>query len=341
MHRIAQKLLRPSKVSVIAVALLLLQSGCGDGPTTTQKKSATSTTKESAADMQLLDPGDAVVDDVPMSKSGAPKTNSAKKGEAMKLEATKASKPAAADAGKPAPAVSDDASSKAHWSVIIATFADTDHVARANAMKSQLMQQYPELGQVTVRRVGKGSAIVLGRFAGPDDPAARPELKRIKAIERDGRKPFAGAMLMRTTADDTSGPRKPNDLRNLREKYPNVRPMFTLQVAAWSTLGEKNADYAPMRQAAERYCAELRQKGHEAWFLHDSDSETSIVTVGHFDRRAYDPKSTLYAPDVEDLMRQFPANQLNGEPLMIPVDPKNTNGKTVPQPCRLVEVPSV
>ncbi len=341
MHRIAQKLLRPSKVSMVAIALLLMQSGCGDGPTTTQKKSTTSTTKESAADMQLLDPGDAVVDDVPLSKGAAPKTNSAKK-----TDAPKAGKPAVADASKPAtataPATSDDASSsKAHWSVIIATFADADHVARANAMKAQLMQQYPELGQVTVRRVGKGSAIVLGRFAGPDDPAARPELKRIKAIERDGRKPFAGAMLMRTTADDTSGPRKPNDLRNLREKYPNVRPMFTLQVAAWSTLGEKDADYAPMRQAAERYCAELRQKGHEAWFLHDSDSETSIVTVGHFDRRAYDPKSTLYAPDVEDLMRQFPANQLNGEPLMIPVDPKNTKGKTVPQPCRLVEVPSV
>jgi hypothetical protein len=83
----------------------------------------------------------------------------------------------------------------------------------------------------------------------------------------------------------------------------------------------------------------LRAKGHDAWFHHDEDSETSVVTVGMFDRRAYDAQSTLFSAEVEDLMRQFPANLLNGEPLLVPVDASNPSGKTKAQPCRLVEVP--
>ena len=82
-----------------------------------------------------------------------------------------------------------------------------------------------------------------------------------------------------------------------------------------------------MRTAAERYCAELRSKGYEAWFYHDDDSETSIVTVGHFNRSAYDSRSTLMSPEVEDLMRQFPAHMTNGEPVLLPVDRTNPKGR--------------
>jgi hypothetical protein len=49
----------------------------------------------------------------------------------------------------------------------------------------------------------------------------------------------------------------------------------------------------------------------------------------------------LFAPEVEDMMRAFPANLVNGEPLLISIDPRNPSGKTKPQPCRLVEVPGV
>lgn len=233
------------------------------------------------------------------------------------------------------------AAAKGRWSVILATFSDADHAAKAAAFRGQLVSQYPELREATVRRVGKGSAIVIGRFEAPDDPAAQTELKRVKAIERNKQKPFAGVMLMRTTSDDAGGPPKQWDLRSLRAKLPSVRPLFTLQVAAWSTFGEKGSDYDGMRASAERYCAELRKKGHEAWFLHDDDAETSIVSVGHFDRRAYDTKSTLFSPEVQDMMREFPANLVNGEPILIPIDPRNPKGKTKPQPCRLVEVPAL
>ncbi len=307
---------------------LASSAACGDGPTQTKKSTVGRTPAGDGSGLDLVDPKDDVMGD---DRVGGAKPSAT------------GSKPTA-PAASPAPASPKPASgaaAKGRWSVILATFSDADHAAKAAAFRGQLVSQYPELREAMVRRVGKGSAIVIGRFEAPDDPAAQTELKRVKGIERNKQKPFAGVMLMRTTSDDAGGPPKQWDLRSLRAKLPSVRPLFTLQVAAWSTFGEKGADYEGMRTAAERYCAELRKKGHEAWFLHDDDAETSIVSVGHFDRRAYDTKSTLFSPEVQDMMREFPANLVNGEPILIPIDPRNPKGKTKPQPCRLVEVPAL
>ena len=313
---------RRSEVAWILVSVLLAQLvGCGEGATKTQQKRLTSVGSSTPGDgLELMDPGDDVMGSVPVGKSFPERSS----GSANSIATGKQT---------------DAEGGKGRWAVMLATFSETDHVARANAFRIELVRGYPELAQATVRRWGKGSAIVIGRFEGPQDKGAQAELKRVKSIERNGRKPFSGAMLLRTSTDDASAAVKAHDLRNLRAKYPKVRPLFTLQIAAWSTFGESDADYAAMRKAAERYCAELRAKGEDAWFHHDEDSETSIVTVGNFDRRAYDARTTLFAPEVEDQMRRFPAHLLNGEPLMVPIDPSNPKGRAKPQPCRLVEVP--
>lgn len=327
-QKVTQILRSVGKLSLCAA--LALSASCGDGPTQTKKSSVGRTPAGNGSGLDLVDPKDDVMGDAAGGAQGAkPSAPGAKSPASASNAGTASTKPAAA------------AAAKGRWSVILATFSDADHAAKAAAFRGQLVSQYPELREATVRRVGKGSAIVIGRFEAPDDPAAQTELKRVKAIERNKQKPFAGVMLMRTTSDDAGGPPKQWDLRSLRAKLPSVRPLFTLQVAAWSTFGEKGSDYDGMRASAERYCAELRKKGHEAWFLHDDDAETSIVSVGHFDRRAYDTKSTLFSPEVQDMMREFPANLVNGEPILIPIDPRNPKGKTKPQPCRLVEVPAL
>jgi hypothetical protein len=319
---IGRKLLLFVAASVALVA-------CGDGPTQTQKKSVSGTRSSEGAGVDLVDPSDDVMGDA-SARSGVQSKGSSAGQSPRGAGSTAASRSPAAGGSR-----------DGRWSVILATFSGADHTGKATAFRQQLVSQYPELRDAAVRRLGQGSALVVGRFESASDASAQAELKRVKAIERNGQKPFAGAMLLRTASDALSGPPQPHDLRTLRAKFPNVRPLFSLQVAAWATLGDKKSSYDDMRVAAERYCAELRAKGHESWFLHDEDTETSIVTVGHFDRRAYDPKSTLFAPEVEDMMRAFPANLVNGEPLLIPIDPRNPSGKTKPQPCRLVEVPGV
>ncbi len=332
MHTDPQKLLvlgqsrgfrwSPSAITAMAAALAVVTAlaltACDDTTKTTSRNGMPPKSSTPASNsLELMDPADDVMGERPSTTTA--NTNKA--------------------AGSTAAAATSSGSGKGRWSVMLATFSQPDHLARANAYRVELVREYPQLSQAAVRRVGKGSAIVVGRFEGPDDKAAQAELKRVKTLERNGRKPFAGAMLLRTSTDDAPAAIKPHDIRNLRAKYPKMRPLFTLQVGAWSTFNDKSLKYDDMRKAAEAYCAQLRAKGHDAWFHHDEDSETSIVTVGKFDRRAYDAKTTLFSPEVEDLMREFPAHLLNGEPALIPVDASNPKGKTKPQGCRLVEVP--
>ena len=144
-------------------------------------------------------------------------------------------------------------------------------------------------------------------------------------------------MLTRVATD--AEPPGPHDVRRLRQRFPNVKPLYSLQVAAWSTFGEKGSSRPEMRAAAENYCKELRAKNVEAWVHHDDDSGTSIVTVGHFDHTAYDSKSTLFSPDVERFKKQFPRHLVNGAEVLIPIDPRKPEGAKRPQGCQLVEIP--
>lgn len=224
------------------------------------------------------------------------------------------------------------------WSVLVATFTQDDHAQVAAAMRDRLAAQFPVLRDAFVQRVSKGSVILIGRFKGPDDPAAQAKLKEVKGITADGnQRPFAGAMLTRTAT--SSGPPSPFDVRVLRQRFPEVVPLYSLQVAAWSTFGDKGLKPADIHAAAEKYCKELRVKGFEAWVHHDDNTATSVVTVGHFNHTAYDSKSTLYSAEVESLMKKFPRHLVNGEEVQVPVDPRKPDGAKRPQACRLVEVP--
>lgn len=266
---------------------------------------------------ELWDPGDEVVPPKPL-------PNGRKSGDAAK-PAGGATTDAATDSGGPA------------WSVLLGTFTGEDHATAANAARERLAARIPEVNTCFIRRVQQGSVLLVGRFSGPADPAAQAKLKELKALVVDGQRPFATAMLTRVATD--AEPPGPYDVRRLRQRFPNVKPLYSLQVAAWSTFGEKGSSRPEMRTAAENYCKELRAKNVEAWVHHDDDSGTSIVTVGHFDHTAYDSKSTLFSPDVERFKKQFPRHLVNGAEVLIPIDPRKPDGAKRPQGCQLVEIP--
>jgi hypothetical protein len=309
-------------MAVVMAVCAIVPAGCSSGGAAQgDRRTAASRTGAGGDSVALVDPADEAFGDMGATPRDRRAANAPRAGDAKSRQAQV------------------DATATGRWAVMLATFSQADHAERAAAFRTELIREYPELAGAQVRRVGSGSAIVIGRFEGPDEKAAQAELKRVKAIDRNGRKPFAGALLLRTSVDDAAPVIKPHNLRNLRAKFPSVRPLFTLQVAAWSTFGDKDTKYGPMRDAAERYCAELRAKGFDAWFYHDEDSETSIVTVGYFDRRAYDTRTTLMSPEVEDLMKKFPVHLTNGEPVSLPVDRANPKSRMKAQTPRLVEVP--
>lgn len=275
---------------------------------------------------ELWEPGDEVVPPKPL-PAGRSKGGNKPGGTGAGSEGS-----GAADGNEPA---LDDGGPA--WSVLLGTFTGDDHVASANAARTRLAARIPSVKDCFVRRVPQGSVLLVGRFTGPTDPAAQAKLKELKALVVEGQRPFAAAMLTRVSAD--AAPPGPYDVRRLRERFPKVRPLYSLQVAAWSTFGEKGASRSAMRAAAEAYCKELRTKNVEAWVHHDDDSGTSVVTVGHFDHTAYDSKSTLFSADVERLRKKFPRHLVNGEEVLIPVDPRKPEGQKRPQGCQLVEIP--
>jgi hypothetical protein len=247
----------------------------------------------------------------------------------------------ARDAAKPAteaPEGGTSSTDKAEWAVLLVSFTEEDHKQLAESARAQISQRFPELRNAYVRALGRGSAVLVGSFTGPQDPAAQAELRKVKDLGEGVPKPFARAMLTRASVAGGSGPVGPNDLRVVRRELPEGT-LYTLQVAAWATLGSKEMTGSQVKRSAESYAQQLRTQGYEAFYYHDPGKELSIVTIGVFGPDAYDSRSTLFAPEVEALMRKFPKSLLNGEEVLIEVDPRLPGTKRVPQSPRLVEIP--
>ncbi|MBL9141010.1 MAG: hypothetical protein JNK53_04010 [Phycisphaerae bacterium] len=232
------------------------------------------------------------------------------------------------------------ADSKPEWAVLLVSFTEADHRAVAENARNAIVQRFPSLQPSYVRTLGSGSAVLIGRFTGPDDPAAQAELRRVKEIGEGVPKPFVRAMLTRLTSAANSGPIGPNDLRTVRQVRPRGT-LYTLQVAAWATLGSTELSMSQVKRSAEAYAQQLRTQGYEAYYFHDFGQETSTVTVGVFGPDAYDSRSTLFQPEVEALMRKFPKSLVNGEEVYVEADPRKPGSKRIPQSSRLVEVPKL
>jgi hypothetical protein len=224
------------------------------------------------------------------------------------------------------------------WSVLLASVTGADHQANANAIREEVVRRYPQLNDAYVSTTQRGSVVLVGHFTGPQDPAAQAELKVVKEINEGNMRAFPRAMLTRMGAGAEAGPPGPNDLRIVRRTRPNAT-LYSLQVAVWSAFGTNELKMSDIKRSAETLCRQLRAEGNEAYYFHDFDTKTSIVTVGVFGADAYDSKSTLYAPEVEAVMKMFPKHLVNGEELLMPVDMRDPTGKTMPQSPRLVEIP--
>jgi len=130
-----------------------------------------------------------------------------------------------------------------------------------------------------------------------------------------------------------------NELVSLRIKYPDVRTLYTLEIAVWGDF--ESGEYPPARRrsAAEGYANALRQQGMPAFFYHDDARQMSMVTVGVFDHRAMDASTGIKSPEVERFLMQFPQRLVNGEPLIDLYDPQDPAKGGRPQQPSLVEVP--
>lgn len=224
------------------------------------------------------------------------------------------------------------------WGIVLATFSGDDSRSVADAVAAQYRDRYPQLPDIHVRSKPSGSVVLAGRFVKPGDADAQALLTTVKAMESDGKKLFPKAMFTMMSGVVDGERIAPHDIRQLRLQYPETDPLYSLQVAVWSDLESGTLDPAQIRRSAEAACAELRAQGQLAFFSHSDQTRTSVVTVGVFGADAYDPRSTLFSDEVMALLKIFPKHLVNGEELLVSIDPRDP-GKLVPQAPRLVEVP--
>jgi hypothetical protein len=151
---------------------------------------------------------------------------------------------------------------------------------------------------------------------------------------------FQRAMLTRIKPGAGEGGYAEHALLSLRDRFPEINPLYSLQVAVWGTFGG-DMKLEDVQRNAELQVQKLRANGHEAFVHHDPDREMSMVTVGKFDHTAIDAETSLFSPDVEYLFGEFPVHLVNGEPLNEPIDRRRPELGTRPQAPRLVLVPKL
>lgn len=179
--------------------------------------------------------------------------------------------------------------------------------------------------------------IAVGSYAGPDDPQAQEELKRVRAIEVDGLTPYAFAFLCPPEARDQAGSTPEYNLTRAKALFGS-KAIQSLQVAVYGREDLKNPtekDLSEVRTKAEEYCVQLRREGELAFYYHGP--RRSMVTIGVFDTTDYDPQLPSYnSPRLQEVRKRHPYNLYNGAAIR-EKRPGQKEGRL--QPSTLVMIP--
>ncbi len=226
------------------------------------------------------------------------------------------------------------------FGIVLATFTSTAHADQAVEYRQKLGILLPSLDPgLRTHPDSRGSLVVFGSYTDWTDPDARADVQRLRNLTVNNRQIFPQAMIAELKVPRDPGTVPDNELVSLRIKYPDIRTLYTLEIAVWGDF--ESGEYPPSRRrsAAEGYARALRQQGMPAFFHHDDARQMSMVTVGVFDYSAMDASTGIKSPEVERFVRQFPRRLVNGEPLIDLYDPQDPAKGGRPQPPRLVEVP--
>ncbi len=221
------------------------------------------------------------------------------------------------------------------WMLVLRTFTGEGSESAAAAMASQLPRFDPRLAATRVHTTPRGSMLVFGRYSGPDDPRVPSDRDWVKSLALNGQLLFPRVMLSRI---NLGGPTSQFALRSVRQQYPNVDPLYTLEIGVWGVF-DGNLSLEEVQRKAEAQVQKLRTQGELAFVHHDFDREMSMITVGLFDSRAINAQSGLLSDEVEEAMRRYPTYSVNGEPLLEPIDPRRPSLGTQAKKPVLVEVP--
>jgi hypothetical protein len=157
--------------------------------------------------------------------------------------------------------------------------------------------------------------LVYGQYADPLSETARTDAQRIRELVVDGRKPFAGSVLVRESDPKPTSERLARfDLRNAKDLFgPDA--VYTLQIGIYAREDNRRPtreDLASFRTSAEQAVEALRREGEQAYFYHGPSG--SMVTVGIFSEDDIDLTVVpeIESPRLREVRQRHPHNLLNG-----------------------------
>ena len=223
-------------------------------------------------------------------------------------------------------APSDAATTRAPaWRLVLASFTGDNAVQEANASLPAFRTR-GKAPDAFVEARRRGAIIAIGAYDDPTSAKAQRDLKRTRAILVDGKPVYSGAFFAPPEAR-RAGANPEFDLATARQRFgKSIR--YTLQVAVYES--DNRAEAARL---AEEAAATLRRDGERAFYYHGPNR--SMVTIGLFTDRDYDPQDGEVSPKIKELLARHPRHLYNG----MGVRERGPDGETRDQPPRLVRVP--
>lgn len=217
--------------------------------------------------------------------------------------------------GQPAAAPTADS-----WGIFVDSASGPDAMTLARS-KAANVSRLLRRSDVTVRPHARGAAIIVGSYAGPDDPDAKRDLAAIQALKVDGKPLFAAAYLTPPDAQDIGD--LPQYSLEAARKASGPGTLYTLQIGVYESPKPEEA-----KRAAEDAAKQLRKEGEQAFYFHGRNR--SMVTIGVFASRDYEPQTGRMSPALAQIKQRYPDNLYNGRQLLV-------SGKS--QASALVEIP--
>lgn len=211
------------------------------------------------------------------------------------------------------------------WRVALAVFSGPDGVARANAALP-IIQRQGNMPEAFVEPRKSGAIIAYGAYDQPDARQAQRDLERIRTMTINGQLAYPRAFLA-PPQGGVSGAIPEWNLANAREQYGDSAK-YTLQVAVYES--ERRAE---AMRLAEQAASTYRRDGELAFYYHGPNR--SMVTIGVFSDRDFDPASGRTSAELQEVMSRHPAHLVNG----MGVRETLSDGSTRMQPPQLVRIP--
>ena len=228
------------------------------------------------------------------------------------------------------------------FAIVLATFGGDAHREQANQFRDRAAILLPDMaGSMRLHPSAGGSLVVCGEYSGWKDPNAKQDIRTLQEMTINGVQVFPQAMLTELLSQRDPNSIDDAELVSLRLRYPDIRVLYTLEIAIWGDFESGQWPEGTRRNAAERYARSLRLRGVPAFYHHDPAREMSMVTVGVFDHRAIDGQTGLRSPQVERFLMDFPERMVNGEQIIDLYDPSDPSKGGRPQEPRIVEVPTL